>query len=100
MSAVKLKLDPLGCVFRPTAEAVRRSAYEQETVMTELTGMKELTGAELDAVAAGALLNVLLVDVVDVKDVNVAVPVNAAVAATVLGGGAAAGALQLPGRQR
>jgi hypothetical protein len=65
---------------------------------TELSKMVELNDAELDAVAAGALLNLLLLDVVDVGDVNVAVPVNAAVAAGVLGiAGAAAG--QRPGRQ-
>ncbi len=43
----------------------------------------ELTDAELDAVAAGALIDVVAVDVVDVENNNVAVsvPVNAAVAA-------------------
>ena len=46
--------------------------------MTEstMTKMYELTGAELDAVAAGAL--------VEVNNNNIAVPVNAAVAVGVL----------------
>jgi hypothetical protein len=56
----------------------------------------ELTGSELDAVAGGALINVF--DVVDVNNnnVQVAIPVNAAVAVAVLGG-AIATATQ-PGR--
>ena len=61
--------------------------------------MYELHDKELDSVAAGALLNVFLVDVADVNnnDVAVAIPVNAAVAAGILGiAGAAAG--QRPGR--
>jgi len=41
-----------------------------------MTKMYELTGAELDAVAAGAL--------VEVNNNNIAVPVNAAVAVGVL----------------
>ena len=70
--------------------------------MTKLPGMIELTGAELDAVAAGALINAVLVDVVDVNnnDVNGAIPVNAAVAIAALGGAAGAAALQRPGRQQ
>ena len=62
----------------------------------------KMSDAQLDKVSAGALLDVFLVDVVDVRnvDVAVAIPVNAAVAANVLGGGAAAGALQQPGRIR
>jgi hypothetical protein len=65
----------------------------------QLREMVELNDAELDAVAAGALINAVLVDVVDVQDVNVAVPVNAAVAAGILGTAGAA-AFQQPGRQR
>ena len=59
-----------------------------------------MTDEQMDKVTAGALLNVALVDVVDVRDVNVqvAVPVNAAVAVGVLGG-AIGTALQSPGRQ-
>ena len=55
----------------------------------------ELTDAELDAVVGG-LINVAVVDAVDIEDnqVNVAVPVNAAVAAGILGL-AGAGAAQL-----
>ncbi len=43
----------------------------------------ELTAAEIDAVAGGALIEVVAVDVVDIENNNVAVsvPVNAAVAA-------------------
>jgi hypothetical protein len=54
--------------------------------MKELSTMVELTGAELDAVAAGAPL-IVVADVVDVGDVNVdvAIPVNAAAAVAVLG---------------
>ena len=59
-----------------------------------------MSDAQMDQVTAGALLNVALVDVVDVRDVNVqvAVPVNAAVAVGVLGG-AIGTAVQQPGRQ-
>lgn len=59
-----------------------------------------MTDEQMDKVTAGALINVLLLDVVDVRDVNVqvAVPVNAAVALGVLGG-AIGTALQNPGRQ-
>jgi len=59
----------------------------------------QMSEAQLDNVTAGALINAVLVDVVDVRnvDVDVAIPVNAAVAIDVLGGGAAAIARQ-PGR--
>jgi hypothetical protein len=60
----------------------------------------ELTDAELDAVTGGALINVVAVDVVDINnnDVDVAIPVNAAVAVAVLG---LAGAVATqPGRIR
>ena len=68
---------------------------------TNITAPVELTDVELDAVAGGAPGSLIyLRDVVDVNNNNIAVPVNAAVAANVLGGGAAAGAVQLPGRQR
>jgi hypothetical protein len=65
----------------------------------ELSGPVELTDAQMDAVNAGALINAVLVDVVDVRNVQVAIPVNAAVAAGILGAAGAA-ALQQPGRQR
>jgi hypothetical protein len=62
-----------------------------------------LTDEQMDNVNAGASCTlvscILLRDVVDVNNNNVAVPINAAVAANVLGGGAAAGAIQRPGRQ-
>jgi len=63
-----------------------------------------MTDAQMDNVAAG-LINVVLIDLVDIDDtlrnnnVQVAVPINAAVAANVLGGGALAVAAQRPGRQ-
>ena len=59
-----------------------------------------MSEAQMDQVTAGALINVALVDVVDVRDVNVqvAVPVNASVAIGVLGGAISTG-LQAPGRQ-
>ena len=65
----------------------------------------QMTEAQMDNVAAGALIDIVLIDLVDIDDtlrnnnVQVAVPVNAAVAANVLGGGALAGAAQRPGRQ-
>lgn len=60
----------------------------------------KMSDAQLDKVSAGALINAFVVDVVDVQnvDVAVAVPVNAAVAANVLGGPTGAAALQQPGR--
>jgi len=61
----------------------------------------QLTDQQMDNVNAGALICcIVLRDVVDVNNNNVAVPVNAAVAANILGGGAVAGALQRPGNQR
>jgi hypothetical protein len=60
----------------------------------------KMSDAQLDKVAAGALINANVVDVVDVRnvDVAVAIPVNAAVAANVLGGPTGAASLQQPGR--
>lgn len=66
---------------------------------------KPMTDAQMDKVTAGALVNAVLVDVVDVNNnnilnnVQVAIPVNAAVAIGVLGGPVGAAALQRPGRQ-
>ena len=56
-----------------------------------------LTEAQMDNVTGGALINAFVVDVVDVRNVQVAIPVNAAVAAGILGTAGAA-ALQQPGR--
>lgn len=82
-----------GAVFaqQPTVPADAQQAARKPVAMTE---------AQMDKVTAGALLNVALIDVVDVRDVNVqvAVPVNAAVAVGVLGG-AIGTAVQQPGRQ-
>lgn len=60
----------------------------------------KMSDAQLDKVSAGALINAFVVDVVDIENnkVAVAIPVNAAVAANVLGGAAGAGSLQQPGR--
>jgi hypothetical protein len=57
-----------------------------------------LTEAQMDNVTAGALVNAVLVDVVDVRNIQVAVPVDAAVAAGILGN-AGAITVQHPGRQ-
>jgi len=61
----------------------------------------EMTDAQMDNVTGGALINAVLVDVVDVNNnnVQVAIPVNAAVAIGILGAAGSA-ALQRPGRQR
>ena len=61
----------------------------------------EMTDAQMDNVTGGALINAILVDVVDVNNnnVQVAIPVNASVAAGILGAAGAA-ALQQPGRQQ
>ena len=60
----------------------------------------EMTDQQLDQVTAGALLNVVAVDLVDVNNNNIAVsiPVNAAVAIGVLGGAIAGAAQGQPGR--
>ena len=62
-----------------------------------------LTDTQMDIVKAGQACSVLsciqLKDTVDVNNNNIAVPVNAAVAAGILGG-AGALAVQRPGRQR
>jgi hypothetical protein len=63
-----------------------------------------LTDTQMDIVKAGATCSVLscitLSDTVDVNKNNISVPVNAAVAANILGGGALANANQRPGNQR
>jgi len=60
----------------------------------------EMTDQQLDQVTAGALLNVVAVDLVDVNNNNIAVsiPVNAAIAIGVLGGAIAGAAQGQPGR--
>jgi hypothetical protein len=57
-----------------------------------------MTDAQLDTVVGGALINAVLVDVVDVRNVQVAVPVAASAAIAILGAAGAA-TLQRPGRQ-
>lgn len=81
-----------GAAFAQTSTPTTSPQQERKPVA--------MTEAQMDKVTAGALLNLTLVDVVDVRDVNVqvAVPVNAAVAVGVLGG-AVSGAAQNPGRQ-
>jgi hypothetical protein len=56
-----------------------------------------MTDGQMDNVTGGALINATLVDVVDVRNIQVVVPVNASVAVGVLGN-AVSGALQQPGR--
>lgn len=82
---------------------MRRSLIAAATVALAASGTAfakpvKMTDQQMDGVTAGALVDVVLVDVVDVNNNNiaVAVPVNAAVAVGVLGG-AVAGAAQRPG---
>ena len=60
----------------------------------------EMTDKQMDKVTAGALINVVAVDVVDIQNnkVAVSIPVNAAVAIGVLGGAIAGAAQGQPGR--
>jgi hypothetical protein len=79
------------------------AVFAQQPVDAQATTARKpvaMNEAQMDKVTAGALINVALVDVVDVRDVavQVAVPVNAAVAVGVLGG-AIGTATQAPGRQ-
>ena len=77
-------------------------AYAQpdSTETKRPTSRVEMSDSQLDKVVGGALINAILVDVVDVNnnDVQVAIPVNAAVAVGILGAAGAA-AIQQPGRQ-
>ena len=74
------------------------AAPEVAEVKGQANGPVQMTDAQMDNVVGGALINAVLVDVVDVRNVQVAVPVNAAVAVGILGAAGAA-ALQQPGRQ-
>ena len=68
--------------------ALSGAAYAgQETPQAKASGPVQMTDAQMDNVVAGALLNLLVIDAVDINNntVQVAVPVNAAVAAGVLG---------------
>ena len=60
----------------------------------------KMSDSQLDNVTGGALINAVVVDVVDIENnrVAVAIPVNAAAAINVLGGATGAAALQRPGR--
>jgi hypothetical protein len=63
----------------------------------------QMSDAQLDNVAAGQLIEVILIDVVDVRNVQVAIPVNANVLANVNAavlGTATQGVAQRLGRQR
>lgn len=59
---------------------------EQDTRAVDQTSPVAMTDAQMDSVAAGALINVVAVDVVDISnvlnnnDVRINIPVNAAVA--------------------
>ena len=60
----------------------------------------KMSDSQLDNVTGGALINAVVVDVVDIENnrVAVAIPVNAAAAINVLGGPTGAAAFQRPGR--
>jgi hypothetical protein len=79
-----------------TSGAVAFAAEPQQPEQQSI-GPVQMTEAELDNVTAG-LIDVYVIDVLNNNQVQVAVPVNAAVAAGVLGN-AVAGAVQRPGRQ-
>ena len=74
-------------------------AGQDESKQQVAAGPVEMTDAQMDSGAAGALVNVFAVDLIDVNNVlnnnqvSVNVPLNAAVAVGVLGD-AAAGAAQ------
>jgi hypothetical protein len=76
-------------------QQVRKHEAKQQPV--------QMTDTQMDKVAGGALISVVAVDVVDVQnvannlDVNVLLPVNASVAAGILGN-AGAVSVQRPGR--
>jgi hypothetical protein len=109
-SPLDLFLERLTCSFvrhvprlfgltRPTVAAFTNERVEN-MMANDLSGPVALTDAELDMVAAGQQTGLInLFDTLSHNNVQVAVPVNAAVAANILGGGAAAGAVQHPGRQ-
>jgi hypothetical protein len=87
-------------VFALTAALASASAFAVESKMEPAKAPQKavkMSDAQLDNVSAGALLNVLVIDAVDINNnqVQVAVPVNANVAATVLGGTAGAAGTQL-----
>jgi hypothetical protein len=84
-----------GLVAAPAAFAADHKAPQQKP---QPEAMK-MSDAQLDNVSAGALINAVVVDVVDINNnqVAVAVPVNAAAAVNVLGGATGAAALQQPG---
>ena len=74
--------------------ALSGAAYAgSDTVQPKASGPVQLTDAQMDEVVGGALITLLVVDAVDIDDntVNVAIPVNATVAAGVLGSAAAVG---------
>lgn len=75
-------------------------AQPDSTETKQPTSRVEMSDSQLDKVVGGALVNAILVDVVDVNNnrVQVAVPVNASVAAGILGN-AGSVAVQRPGRQ-
>ena len=84
-----------GVVAAPAAFAAGHKAPEQKSPPQAM----KMSDAELDKISAGALINAVVVDLVDVNNnqVAVAVPVNAAAAVNVLGGATGAAALQQPG---
>jgi hypothetical protein len=78
-------------------------AVAQEPVRTNTAEPVKLTEAEMDSVAGGQLVDVILVDVVDVERNNVAVSANVPVSAAVAAFGSGAGSIvtqDRPGRVR
>jgi len=98
-----MKLSTLSAIV--LAAATSTTAFAADPVNTaSKAGPVQMSEAQLDMVAAGALINVIAVDVVDVQNVlnnnkvAVQVPVNAAVAAGVLGNAGAIAFQGQPGR--
>ena len=93
----------LAAVVTALAVAASTSAFADQISDNErqAQGPVPMTESQMDNVTGGALVNAILVDVVDVNNnnVQVAIPVNAAVAIGILGAAGSA-ALQQPGRQR
>jgi hypothetical protein len=93
----------LGLATAGTSAALAEEKDQQVLKQESKPQPVQMTEAQMDNVAAGALLNVFIVDVADVNnvannlDVNVLIPVNASVAAGILGN-AGSLALQRPGR--
>lgn len=77
-------------------------ASEKQGDLQRPAGPVQMTDDQMDQVAAGALLTVVAVDVVDINNntVAVSIPVNAGVAIAVLGAAGAVATQDQPGRIR